>query len=78
MQVTTRYDAENVIPVLKKLQQEWPLKALVSVENDEVYNKSTYRVIIGPFSDAKTAAAQQKIAAKKGYKGCFVVDLAGM
>jgi len=78
VQVTTLYDADNVIPVLKKLQQEWPLKALVSVENDEVYNKSTYRVIIGPFSDAKTAAAQQKIAAKKGYKGCFVVDLAGM
>ncbi|MFN0174561.1 MAG: septal ring lytic transglycosylase RlpA family protein [Saprospiraceae bacterium] len=78
VQVSTLYDADNVLPVLKKLQQEWPLKALVSVENDEVFNKSTYRVIIGPFSDAKTAAAQQKIAAKKGYKGCFVVDLGGM
>jgi len=78
VQVSTLYDADNVLPVLKKLQQEWPLKALVSVEKDELYNKSTYRLIIGPFSDAKTAAAQQKIAAKKGYKGCFVVDLGGM
>ncbi len=78
VQVSTLYDADNVLPVIKKLQQEWPLKAMVCVERDEVYNKSTYRVIIGPFSDAKTAAVQQKIAAKKGYKGCFVVDLGGM
>ncbi|MBC7776852.1 MAG: septal ring lytic transglycosylase RlpA family protein [Phycisphaerae bacterium] len=78
VQVSTLYDADNVLPVIKKLQQEWPLKAMVSVERDETYDKSTYRVIIGPFSDAKTAAVQQKAAAKKGYKGCFVVDLGGM
>ncbi|MFN0212633.1 MAG: septal ring lytic transglycosylase RlpA family protein [Saprospiraceae bacterium] len=78
VQLVTLYDADNVLPVLKKLQQEWPNKALVNLERDDTYNKSTYRVIIGPFSDAKTAALQQKSAAKKGYKGCFVVDLAGM
>jgi len=78
VQVSTLYDADNVLPVIKKLQQEWPSKAMVSVESDGVYKKSTYRVIIGPFSDAKTAAVQQKAAAKKGYKGCFVVDLGGM
>lgn len=78
VQVSTLYDADNVLPIVKKLQQEWPAKVLVSVERDEVYNKSTYRVIIGPFFDSKTAAVQQKAAAKKGYKGCFVVDLSGM
>ncbi|MBC7774793.1 MAG: septal ring lytic transglycosylase RlpA family protein, partial [Phycisphaerae bacterium] len=78
VQVSTLYNADNVLPVIKKLQQEWPNKAMVSVEHDEAYDKSTYRVIVGPFSDAKTAAVQQKTAAKKGYKGCFVVDLGGM
>jgi len=78
VQVSTLYDADNVLPVIKKLQQEWPNKAMVSIETDDVIKKSTYRVIIGPFSDAKTAAVQQKAAAKKGYKGCFVVDLGGM
>lgn len=78
VQVTTLYDADNVLPVIKKLQQDWPSKVLVNVENDEVYNKSTYRVIIGPFTDKKTAGVQQKAAAKKGHKGCFVVDLSGI
>ncbi|MDX1911260.1 MAG: septal ring lytic transglycosylase RlpA family protein [Saprospiraceae bacterium] len=78
VQVSTLYDADNVLPILKKLQIDWPSKALVNLERDDVYNKSTYRVIIGPFTDKKAAEAQQKIAAKKGYKGCFVVDLSAM
>jgi len=78
VQVSTIYNADNVLPIIKKLQQTWPGKVLVNLERDEVYNKSTYRVIIGPFSDNKTAALQQKNAAKKGYKGCFVVDLGSM
>jgi len=78
VQVSTLYDADNVIPILKKVQQEWPAKALVSVTNDEKYKKKTYRVIIGPFADKKSAELQQKAAAKKGYKGCFVVELGGM
>ncbi|MDO8368963.1 MAG: septal ring lytic transglycosylase RlpA family protein [Saprospiraceae bacterium] len=78
VQVSTLYDADNVLPVVKKLQQEWPTKVLVSVERDEAYNKNTYRVVIGPFTDSKSAAVQQKVAARKGYKGCFVVDLTGM
>ena len=78
VQVSTLYDADNVLPIVKKLQQDWPGKVLVNLERDEVYNKSTYRVIIGPFSDNKTAAVQQKAAAKKGNKGCFVVDLSEM
>lgn len=78
VQVSTLYDADNVLPIINKLQQDWPAKVLVSLERDETYKKSTYRVIIGPFQDKKSAAVQQKAAAKKGYKGCFVVDLSGM
>lgn len=78
VQVMTLYDADNVLPIIKKLQQDWPNKALVSVMHDEVYKKSTYRVIIGPFSDKKMAESQQRVAAKKGHKGCFVVDLGGI
>lgn len=78
VQVSTLYDANNVIPMVKKLQQEWPKQVLVNVEEDESYNKTTYRLIIGPFRDTKTATIQQKAAAKKGYKGCFVVNLGDM
>ncbi|MFN0036035.1 MAG: septal ring lytic transglycosylase RlpA family protein [Saprospiraceae bacterium] len=78
VQVSTLYDAENVLPIVKKLQIDWPGKVLVSVETDQAYNKSTYRVIIGPFAEKRTAETQQKAAAKKGNKGCFVVDLEGM
>lgn len=78
VQVSTLNDADNVLPIIKKLQQDWPSKVLVNVERDEAYNKSIYRVIIGPFADKKSAETQQKAAAKKGNKGCFVVDLGGM
>ncbi len=78
VQVSTLYDADNVLPTVNKLQQDWPSKVLVSLERDEAYNKSTYRIILGPYIDNKTAAVQQKAAAKKGYKGCFIVDLGGM
>lgn len=78
VQVTTLYDADNVLPIIKKLQVDWPSKVLVNLERDEAYNKSTYRVIIGPFYDKKSAEVQQKVAAKKGNKGCFVVNLGEM
>jgi len=78
VQVSTLYDSDNVLPTVKKLQQDWPNKVLVSLERDETYNKSTYRIILGPYIDNKTAAVQQKVAAKKGFKGCFIVDLGSM
>jgi rare lipoprotein A len=78
VQVSTLYNPDNVLPTVKKLQQDWPSKVMVSLERDEAYNKSTYRIILGPYIDNKTAAVQQKAAAKKGYKGCFIVNLGGM
>lgn len=78
IQLSTLYDASNLLPTLKKVEQEWPGKAMVNVIQDELYNKSTYRLILGPYGDKKTAETQQKAAAKKGYKGCFVIDLSGI
>ncbi|MCC7464926.1 MAG: septal ring lytic transglycosylase RlpA family protein [Saprospiraceae bacterium] len=78
VQISTLYDAANVIPTVKKLQQEWPKLVLVSVESDETYHKNTYRILLGPFPDSKAASIQQKAAVKKGYKGCFVVNLEDM
>jgi rare lipoprotein A len=78
VQVSTLYDADNVLPVLRKLQQEWPDKSLVLVEKNETDNITTYKVIIGPFSDKKTTEGQQKLAIKKGYKGSFLVDIGAL
>lgn len=78
VQVTTLYDADNVLPVVTKLQKSHPGKVLVNVQTDAANDQSTYRVIIGPFGSKPAAAAQQKIAAKNGYKESFVVDLSEM
>ncbi len=79
VQLVTLYDADNVLPELKKLQGQWPGKSLVLVEKNSGDNtEAIYKVIIGPYDDKKTSEGQQKLAAKKGYKGCFVVDLEEM
>lgn len=75
VQVSTLYDADNVLPIITKLQKQFPGKVMVNVERDNANDLSAYRVIIGPFADEKTATAQQKTVARKGYKQSFVVDL---
>lgn len=75
VQVSTLFDADNVFPILEKLQTDWPGKAMVSMTTDKATNSSRYKVIIGPFADKSAADSQQKLAIKKGYKKCFVVDL---
>ncbi len=75
VQIITFYDADNVLPIVKKLQQDWPSLVLVNLVRDETYKKSTYRVMLGPFVDKKAAEVQRKAAVNKGNKGCFVVDL---
>lgn len=78
IQISTLFDANNVLPIINKLQSQWPGKVLVSVTNDEANNVTTYKIIVGPFTDRKTAEAQQKLVAKKGYKKTFVVDLSAI
>lgn len=78
VQVSTMYDADNVLPIITKLQAQYPGKVLVSVERDEVNAVSTYRVILGPYPTRKAAENQQKAAERKGHKKCFVVDLSAV
>ncbi len=74
VQVAVIASYENVFNEVAKLQSTWPDKALVNVEpGDE--DKPLYKLLIGPFSDRKTADKFQKSASKKGYNKCFVVDL---
>lgn len=75
VQVGTLYDADNVLPIVTKLQKQWPGKVLVDVEQDDANNQATYRVIIGPQSTKAAAEETQRTAARQGYKRCFVVSL---
>ena len=75
VQVSTLYDADNVMPMVTKLQAKYPGKVLVSMERDEANNQSTYRIIVGPYPTRKAADNQQKKVDRNGNKGCFVIDL---
>ena len=75
IQISTLLDADNVLPVINKLQTQFPNKVLVNVTSDEANNVNTYKVIVGPYTDKKTAETQQKLVAKKGHKKTFIVDL---
>jgi len=78
VQINTLNDADNVLPIISKLRKKWPGKVLVTVENDPTTDVSTYRTILGPFTERNAAEANQKLAEKRGYKKCFVVDLEEM
>ena len=75
VQVSTLYDANNVLPIVTKLQKQWPGKVLVDVEQDDANSQTTYRVVIGPQSTKAAAEEVQRTAARQGYKRCFVVPL---
>ncbi len=78
VQISTMYDADNVLPIITKLQTQYPGKVLVGVQRDEANNQSTYRIILGPYTTRTAADNQQKIAERKGNKKCFVVDLSSI
>lgn len=78
VQVSTMYDADNVLPIITTMQAQYPGKVLVSLERDEANNQSTYRIILGPYPTRAAADKQQKAAERKGQKKCFVVDLSTM
>jgi rare lipoprotein A len=75
VQLTTLTDADNMLPVITQVEQTWPGKSMVSIVHNDATKMSTYRVIIGPFSDKKTADLHQKLGIRKGFAKCFVVDL---
>ncbi len=76
VQVATLTNLENVFPEIARLQGTWPEQVMVSiVPTRSGAAGNAYKLILGPFVDRQTAAKQQRLAAKKGYKRCFVVDL---
>jgi rare lipoprotein A len=77
VQISTLYDADNVLPIVTKLQAQYPGKVMVGVERDDANNQTTYRVVVGSFGSKEAAeAAQRKLT--KTYKRSFVVALSDM
>lgn len=74
VQVSTLSDADNVLPILQKLEKKYAGKVLVNLEQDAADNTNTYKVVIGPYGDRKAAQNALK-AISKTYKEAFVVDL---
>lgn len=72
VQVVTLDDADNVIPVLQKLEKHFPNRVLVASAQDG--DNITYKVLVGPSKDMKTAQAEQRKVAKY-FKGTYAVDL---
>lgn len=73
VQIVSLSDANGVLPFVKELQAKYPGKVLVNVKRDEL-NNPTYKAIVGPFADKKSAEAAQKTISQK-YKKTIVVDL---
>jgi hypothetical protein len=48
---------------------------LVSVTHDEANSQASYRIILGPYADRKSAEKQQKLLLKKAFPKCFIVVL---
>lgn len=76
IQIASLNDANGVLPFMNELQTKYAGKVLVNVLRDE-FNNPTYKVIVGPFADKKSAESTQKTIAQK-YKKTMVVDLSGM
>lgn len=72
IQIGAFADASNVLPLVKKLQNDFPGNPLVYSVKDNVAGTSVSKVLIGPFDERKDAAAMQKTALKKGYKTIIV------
>jgi rare lipoprotein A len=78
VQLTNLTDADNVWQTVIKLEETWPGKSVVDINHDDPSKLYSYKILLGPFPDRKSAEAQQKVAQKKGYPQCFVVDLSGI
>ena len=75
IQVSTLFAAENVLPEVTKLEKTYPGKVMVSVVHEEATSQATYRIILGPYADRKSAEKQQKLLLKKAFPKCFIVVL---
>jgi len=73
VQIASMTDYENVFRQVTDLQSDWFKNILISVSGKG--DATTYRIILGPFPDAKTADAYKASLLKKKKRKGFVVDL---
>jgi rare lipoprotein A len=78
IQISTLFDANNVLPIINTLQGQWPNKVMVAVSKDEANEQTAYKIIVGPYTSKKAAETQQKLVSRKGYKKTLIVDLGEM
>lgn len=76
VQVASLSNYENVLKQVAALQAKWFENVLVSIEPGEEGGANAYKVILGPFEDARSAQRyQQDLASRYKIRG-FVVNLA--
>lgn len=76
VQVITYSNFENVFKEVAKLQNEWGGQVLVRTsEPIPGSENTTYKILLGPFADEKTAEKNRKKATKKSYPKSFIVNL---
>ena len=73
VQIASMSDYENVFRQVTDLQSDWFKNILISVSGKG--DATNYRIILGPFPDAKTAEAYKASLLKKKKRKGFVVDL---
>lgn len=77
VQVASFTSYENVMQKVADLQAQWFDNILISIEPG-TGGKSSYKVILGPFADQKTAQHyQESLVSRYKIRG-FVLDLAGL
>jgi SPOR domain len=71
VQLMSLNSMSNVLEETAKANKIFPGKVLVREERNET-DEVTYKLLLGPYPDKKTATAARKVALKKGYADCFV------
>ncbi len=67
VQVGTFNQLHNVLKETSRLQENWFSRIMLTRSKEG--NKTTYKIIIGPFEERASAVSYSKNAAKKGVKG---------
>jgi len=75
IQIGSYSSGQTALAEVEKIQAKWAGKALLKTEDDDAGN-TQYKVLIGSYATKKEADVQQKIAIKKGFPKCYVVNLA--
>jgi rare lipoprotein A len=76
IQLMSVENAENALREASKIGATFKNKVILqSAPNATDPTTLSYKIMVGPFKTRKEAEAQQKLATKKGYKKCFIVEL---